>query len=245
MAAKKLTKQEMRDDQFRDVLSELYFGALNTISENWRAFAVGFAAVLLLLAGAFYLWQAHLAKEARASYLLGQVMDAYNAPVEATPAQGRSSQLSFPSEAQRAQAVDTRLAAYQQAVGASSPLALYYKALSQAQGGNASGAAATLDPVTKDAKLGSVALSLQARLYESQGQWDKAEADWKALTAISTPTWTKAEGFLALGAYYERRSMKDKAMQAYEQAETLAGQQSDETLAKKAKEKVDSLKGRA
>ncbi len=246
MASKKLTKHEMRDDQFRDILSELYFGALTTITENWRTFAVGFAVVLLVLAGAFYLWQMHLAKEEDASYLLGQVIEAYNAPVESgSAAQGNRRQPSYSSGLQRSQAVQTRLDAYKQKGSGKVPFASYYQALDQVQSGNLSGAETTITPLTKDPILAPIALTLRARIYEAQGLWDKAEGDWNALTSISTPAWTKADGFLALGEYYERRSQKDKATEAYSQVEKLAAADPFlEALGKRAQGKVEALKGR-
>ena len=246
MASKKLTKQEMRQDEFRTVLGELYFGALSYISENWKGFAIGFAAVLLLLAGAFYAWQAYEAKLGEESFLLGQVMEAYNAPVMAAAPNAPSQQLSFPSEAQRNQAVETRLASYVKDAGASDTLAIYYKALAQAEGGKVAEAITTLTPVATDAKYAPVGLSLRARLYETQSTWDKAEADWKALTAITTATWTPSDGWLALGEYYQRRGIKDRAIEAYQQVEKADGAGAkDDPMAKRATTKIEELKGAA
>lgn len=245
MSSKKLTKQEMREDEFRDVLAEVYFGTLGYVTEKWRAFAIGFVVVLLLLAGSFYLRESQQAKAAHNSYLLGQVMDAYNAPVEAAP-KGASSQLSYPSESQRTQAVDARLSAYSLAAGASSPMAVYYKALNQTRAGNLSDAATTVSTLTKNTELAPVALSMRARLYEGQAQWDKAEADYKSLTGLSTPAWTPADGWMALGDYYERRGQKDKAADAFGQVEKTVGKDaSDDALVKRAKAKLDEMKGAA
>jgi len=245
MASKKLSKQQMREDEFRDVLGEVYFGTLNYVTEKWRTFAVGFVVVLLLLAGAFYLWQNQQAKAAHDSYLLGQVMEAYGAPVDAA-SKGGSSRLTFTSEGQRTQAVETRLSAYAQSAGADAPLVVYYKALQQARTGNLSGATATVAPLAKDAKFAPVALSLRARLYEGQAQWDKAEADYKALTVSSTAAWTPADGWMALGEFYQRRGQKDKASDAFSQVEKAAGKDADEDpLAKRAKAKLEELKGAA
>ena len=243
MSSKRLSKQEMREDEFHSVLAEVYFGALGYITEKWRAFAIGFVVILLLLAGAFYLWQNQQVKAAQNSYLLGQVMDAYNAPVDAAP-KGASSQLSYASESQRAQAVDTRLSAYSQAAGANSPMAVYYRALVQARAGKLSEATTTVSVLTKNAELAPVALALRASLYEGQSQWDKAEADYKALAGLNTPTWTPADGWLALGDYYARRGQKDKAADAFGQVEkTLGKDASDDALAKRAKAKLDEMKG--
>lgn len=244
MASKKLTKQEMRQDEFRSVLAELYFGALGYISENWKTFAFGFAAILLLLAGAFFLWQSHQAKLGEESYLLGQVMEAYNAPIQTgvkTPGQ-----TSFASPSQRNQEVEARLAKYAKDAGASSPLALYYKALAQAEAGQMAEAVSTVTPLATDAKFAPIGLALRARLFEAQSNWDKAEADWKALTTTTTATWTPAEGWMALGQYYQRRAMKDKAIDAYQQVEKVAGADAkDNPLASSAKTKIEELKGAA
>lgn len=245
MSSKKLTKQQMREDEFRDVLAEVYIGALGYITEKWRAFAVGFVVIILMLAGAFYLWQNQQAKVAHNSYLLGQVMDAYSAPVEEAP-KGASSQLSFATEALRAQAVESRLSAYSNAAGAGSPMAVYYRTLIQARAGKLTEAAATIGALTKNAEYAPVAFSLRARLYEGLEQWDKAEADYKSLTGLTTPTWTPADGWLALGDFYERRSQKDKAADAYGQVEKAAGKDaSDDPLVKRAQGKLDEMKGAA
>jgi tetratricopeptide (TPR) repeat protein len=243
MSSKRLSKQEMREDEFRDVLAEVYFGALGYLTEKWKAFAIGFVVVLLMLAGAFYLWQNQQAKAAHSSFLLGQVMDAYNAPIEATP-KGGPGQLSYPSEAQRAQAVETRLTAYSKEAGAGSPMAVYYRALIQARAGNLSEATITVSALTKNAEFAPVAFSLRASLYEGQAQWDKAEADYKTLAGLTTPTWTPADGLMALGDYYERRGQKDKAADAFGQVEKAVGKDSSEDpLVKRAKTKIDEIKG--
>jgi hypothetical protein len=245
MASHKLTKQEMRQDEFRSVLAELYLGALGYISENWKGFAIGFAAVLLLLAGAFYLWQAHEAKLGEQSYLLGQVMEAYNAPVQAG-AKPQGQQTTFASAAQRDQEVSARLAKYTKDAGASAPIAVYYKALAQAQAGQVTEAIGTVTPVAADPKFSPIGLSLRARLYETQSNWDKAEADWKTLTTTTTATWTPAEGWFALAQYFQRRDLKDKAVDAYQQVEKAAGPDAkDDPLVRSAKSKIEELKGAA
>jgi|WetSurMetagenome_2_1015567.scaffolds.fasta_scaffold11827_5 tetratricopeptide (TPR) repeat protein len=245
MASHKLTKQEMRQDEFRSVLAELYFGALGYISENWKGFAIGFAAVLLLLAGAFYLWQAREAKLGEQSYLLGQVMEAYNAPVQAG-AKPQGQQVIFSSASLRDQAVNANLAKYSNEAGASSPLAVYYKALSQAEAGQTAEAISTVTPVAANPKFAPVGLALRARLYEVQSNWDKAEADWKALTTTTTPTWTPAEGWFVLAQYYQRRDMRDKAIDAFQQVEKTAGPDAkDDPIVRSAKSKVEELKGAA
>jgi hypothetical protein len=245
MASHKLTKQEMRQDEFRSVLAELYFGALGYISENWKGFAIGFAAVLLLLAGAFYLWQGYEAKLGEESYLLGQVMEAYNAPVQAG-AKPQGQQTIFSSDSQRDQEVSARLAKYTKDAGASSPLAVYYKALSQADAGQVADAISTVTPLTTNPKFAPIGLALRARLYETQSNWDKAEADWKSLTTTTTATWIPEEGWFALAQYYQRRDLKDKAIEAYQQVEKAAGPDAkDDPIARSAKSKIEELKGAA
>jgi tetratricopeptide (TPR) repeat protein len=243
MSSKRITKQEMREDEFRDVLAEVYFGVLGYISQKRRVLAIGFVVVLLMLAGAFYLWQNNQAKAAHSSFLLGQLMDAYNAPIEATPKDGPG-QLSYPSEAQRAQAVETRLTAYSQAAGTGSPMAVYYRALMQARAGKLSDAVTTVTALTGKAEFAPVALSLRASLHEGQSQWDKAEADYKTLAGLTTPTWTPADGLMALGEFYERRGQKDKAADAFGQVEKAVGKESsDDALVKRARAKIDEMKG--
>jgi tetratricopeptide (TPR) repeat protein len=248
MSSKRLSKQEMREDQFRDFLSEFYFGAIRSVEEHWQRYLVGLVVVLAAIAGGFFL--ANRMKEQRdhGSYLLGRVMEAYDAPVSDTP-NPNSSRLSFTSESAKTQEVATRLAAMEKAKGAgdSGRLAAVYQALSLAQAGKYAEAEKALGPVAADKNLAPVALLMRAKLREAQGQWDQAEQDYKSLCAAKSPSWLDAEGWWLLGGFYERRNQNEKALAAYEMVSKSLGPEAgeDNALAKRAKDQMETLKGKA
>lgn len=248
MTSKRLTKQEMREDQFRDLLSEFYFGAIRSVEEHWVNYLIGLLVVLGAIAGGFYLSNRLRDQRAQGSYLLAKVMEAYSAPVSDAP-DSNASQLSFKSESAKAQEVATRLAALEKAKGAgdSGKLAAFYQALTLAQSGKTADAEKALGPLVADKDLAPLALQLRARIREAAGQWDLAEADWKALTTLKNPSWLDAEGWYLLGGYYERRSQSDKAVGAYEMVAKSLGPEAgdDNALLKRAKDQMETLKGKA
>lgn len=254
MASRKITKHEMKQDQFRSFLSEFYFGLLSSMERHWQAYLIGFAAFLVAAAGGFYGWSKYESRRDHSSYLLAQLQEACDAPVEAKKS-GSPDQLSFTTQALKDSEVNARLAALERAGGASATLAGLYKASLQAEAGKISDALATVEPLTKNADTAAAALCLRARLYEAQGQWDKAEADWKSLTTFTGPNWPKGEGWWQLGKFYERRSQNDKAVAAYEMVEKTVGEPvakpdakgpaPEDPMVKRAKDQVEALKGKA
>lgn len=261
MASRRISKQQMREDQFRDFLSEFYFGTLGHMEKHWQAYGLGLVAAVLALAGGYYLWSIQNAKAAKASYLLGQVMDAYSAPVDPAT-KPVNNQLSFATDALRTQAFDARLAALKKSSGrgAAGAYAAYYTALDQARGGKLTEAEATLGPLVKNSDLAPLALFLRARLYEAGGQNADAESDLKTLAAMNTDRFPKGEGWWLLGQFYEKRGQKDKAIEAYEKARKAAevvpseaapaspaqaAASQEDPVAKRAKDKLEALKGGA
>ena len=249
MTSKRLSKQQMREDQFRDFLSEFYFGSLAAIENHWQATLVGLCILLVAIGGGYFVWSREQAKTAKASYLLSKVMDAYSAPIE-TGKSAQSGEETFSTQQQRTAAVQSNLTNLETEVGerATGGLATLYKGLAQADAGNLADAVKTISPLTGRAKTAPLALPLRARLYEAMGEWDKAEADWKSLASLSAPTMPKGEGWFLLGKFYERRDQKDKAIQAYQEAEKAvpaAKDQEQQGVAQRAKTQLEALKGKA
>ena len=249
MASKKLTKQDMRHDEFRDILSEIYFWSVKHLETYWKGYLTALAIILVAGSVGYFIWYRSETKNAQASYLLARVIEAYNAPVETSDknAAKKSAELSFKTDKEKDEAIKARLAELApKANGSSSALCEFYKALSQAQDGQIADAVAKVTPLTKDGELAPQALTLRARLYEAQSQWDKAEADWKALAALDKPTWPKGEGWYSLGQFYERRLQLDKAEECYEKAaKSVTGNDAkDDSLVKRAQTQLDAVKGK-
>lgn len=252
MASRKLSKQNMREDQVRDFLSEMYFGSLRHLEANWRSYTVGFALVVALTAGGLYLMQRWEKAGQLASYQLSGIMDAYDAPTGPDAKPRGLDAPTFANREARNRDVEKRVAEMA-GFGASTgtkDAGKLYNALALADAGKSAEALAAVTPLTKGSPLAPLALTLRARLYEAQGQFDKAEADWKALSTFQSPSIPKGEGLWELGQFYERRKENAKALEAYNKIEAVLPAakdgdtpQSEDPLTRRAKARIDALKG--
>jgi tetratricopeptide (TPR) repeat protein len=246
MASRKLTKQQMREDQFRDALTEIYVGTLTHLERFWKAYLAGLLVVAAAGAGGWYLWNRHRESLQERQYLLSRVMEALNAPVGEKADAGASPNLTFPSEAARQKEVESRFQAFsKEASGAARKTALLLEASSLLQKGKADEAVSRLSPLVSDGTYGPLALSLRAAAHEGAGRYDRAEADYKTLASLKSPLLPAGEGAWLLGQFYERRGQKEKALSAYEQAEKAlpeAEEGKEPGLLQRVKKRVEALK---
>ncbi len=250
MSRKKLTKKQMREDQFRDILEEFYFGVIEGLEKHWATYLAGLLALLIVGFGALYFWDSHKSHVAKSSYLLAQVMEAYNAPVGKDAQKQNGDQLHYATNVDRLQAVDTRLKSLDKQAGndTSGDLGVFYKALALADAGKVKEAISTVGPLTSNKRLAPIALGLRARLYESSGDWKDAEADWKALANLKTEDYPAGEGLWELAQFYERRGDDAKAIDTYKKIEGAAsGSEKDAQggLAQRARSRLEAIKGAA
>lgn len=220
MASRKLTKQQMREDQFRDALTEIYVGTLTHLERFWKAYLAGLLVASAAGAGGWYLWNRHLQGVEERQYLLGRVMEALTAPIQEKADAGSFRSLTFPNEQARRKEVESRFQAFsKKAAGPARKTAVLLEASSLLQMGKADEAASRLSPLISDGTYGPLALSLRAAAHEGAGRFDQAEADYKTLSTLKSPLLPPGEGAWLLGQFYERRGRKEKALAAYEQAE--------------------------
>ncbi len=250
MSRKKLTKKQMREDQFRDILEEFYFGVIEGLEKHWATYLAGLLLLLLVGFGALYFWDSHKSHMAKSSYLLAQVMEAYNAPVGKDAKKQNGDQLHFTTNADRLQAVDTRLKALDKQAGsdASGDIGIFYKALAQADAGKVKEAISTVGPLTTNKQLASLALGLRARLYEASGDIKDAEKDWKTLSGLKTEEYPAGEGLWELAQFYERQGDDAKAIDTYKKIEGAASDSEKDAqggLAQRARSRLEAIKGAA
>lgn len=246
----KLSKHQIREDHIHDILAEGYGNILLSLRDSWKLYAGIGAGALLVALGGVILWNARSSKAEKASELLSKVQSAYNGQI--APSGGISKpddqdNPTFPNEEARRKDVDKYLAEMKsKGAGVPERIGTLYTALEDANRGKAEQALKTLGPLTSDSDIGPLALKVRAKIYEGQGQWDKAEADWKAYSISKNPTVPKGQGLYLLGQFYERHQQKDKAVEAYEKALTALSQAPDEDpLKTRIKAQVSSLKGAA
>lgn len=249
MASRKLSKQEMRQDQFRSLLSEAFVASIRSLETHWKVYLAGLAVLVASAAGAFAFWTHLEDKKAERSHRLNEVIEAFAAPIGEAPAAGAASRLSFPDEAKKATEVEKRLKALEaEGTGGSGSLTAFYQAISLARQGKAREAAVALEPAAKGGVLAPLALPMRGGLYETLGDFPKAEADFKALSQLEAATLPKGEGFWQLGQYYERRGEKAKAVEAYKKIEDLMrGTEEGEepSILQRARKRLEALEGAA
>jgi tetratricopeptide (TPR) repeat protein len=249
MASRRLSKQDMRQDQFRSLLSEVFVASIRSLETHWKFYLAGLAVVVASTAGAFAFWIHLQDKRAERSHRLNEVIEAFAAPVGPPPSAGAAAGLNFADEAKKSAEVEKRLKALEaEGSGGSGSLTVFYRAVSLAREGKAKEAVAALEPAAKSRVLAPLALPLRGGLHETLGDYAKAEADFKALSELGSPTLPKGEGLWQLGQYYERRGEKAKALEAYRKLEEgYQGTEEGEepSLLQRAKKRVEALKGAA
>ena len=246
----KLTKHQIKDDRVHDILVEGYGNLLGTLESHWQLYLWFFLGVVVVGIGGFFGWTWWSSRTAKAYLALDKVQEAYSATISpsgsVSPAD--SATPSFPSAEARDKEVQKLLGDLKKtgSPGEVGDISKFYDVMQLAGSGKVSEAETALGPLVGNAKFKHVALRLRARLYESQSQWDMAEADWKALAALKSQLVPEEEGLWLLGQYYERRQDSAKAIESYDKALTLMSKApEDSTLKSKFKKQIESLKGAA
>lgn len=246
MASRKLTKQQMREDQFRDALTEIYVGTLTHVERYWKAYLAGLLVAAVAGAGGWFFWNRHRENVKEQQYLLGQVMEALTASVNEKTDAVPSGNLTFPSEQARQKEVESRFKTLSKdASGARRKAALLLETSFLLRKGKTDEAVSRLSPLVSDGTYGPLALSLRAAAHEGAGRYESAEADYQSLAALKSPLMPPGEGAWLLGQFYERRGQKEKALKAYAQAEKAfpASEEGQEPgLLQRVKKRMEAVK---
>ncbi len=249
--SKKLTKQEMRQDAFRDFLSLAYKDVEQSLENHWKVYVAGLVAFLALLAGGMQAFNYYEARQDKASMRVAKVMEAFNAPVLAAddPARKELSSrqsLFFGTNQARDAEVTKRIEEALKGGGPSQTrdLVVLCKAEEAARAQRYDEAITVSDPLCGSSPLGEVAVMFQARVFEAAKKADKAEAAWKKVAAMKSLLLPDGSGQELLGEYYERAGDKAKAEDAYKSAQAvLAAKCGDnDPMLARVKERLEQLK---
>lgn len=252
MAGKRLTKQQMREDQFRDALEEIIFGFLDNVEKHARAYLIGLVVAILVIGGTLWFVRFRANRLEQGSFLLSRVVDAYSAPVDASGKKPRNGGDVFKNKSLKDKAIEQRISSLKEVRGAGSSLkyAEFYQAMLDARKGKVDEAIKLLSPLTGDSKIAPLALIARARLYESSGKLKKAEGDWTAIANGKYDGLAPGEGWWELGSFYERSGQVKKALQAYSKIEAPEQQKANpvqqgngQSLSARAEKRVKALKG--
>jgi len=251
MAGKRLTKQQMREDQFRDALEEIIFGFLENIEKHTKGYLIGLVVAVLLIGGTLGFMRVRASRLEEGSFLLSKVMDAYSTPVGEAGKNAGAKGDNFKSETLKDKAIEQRISALKGVSGAGSSVkyAAFYQAMLKAKEGKLDEAVKLLSPLTRDRNIASLALSARARLYEASGKLKEAEKDWSTLAKGGYPGMPPGEGWWLLGSFYERTGQDQKAVDAYskieapEKSEKPVRPGGAQSLSERAAQRVKALKG--
>ncbi len=246
MASKKLTKRDLRDDAFRDILADGYRTISMSLENYWYWYLGVLGGALLLLILGYTYWTMQQGKTEHASLLIGEIQETFNAPIQETPNEANPLQKTFKTTEARGEEL-LALATQLEETGGSGKnrtVAEVYSILEAAREGDVDQAILELEPLTKDPRVGTVALRLRAFLYEDKNQFDKAEQDWIKLSEIKTELLPAGTGYWMLGQFYERQEDTEKAVAAYEKGEAaLAAAEDDDALKSRITSQIATLKG--
>jgi len=248
MASRKLTKRDLREDAFRDMLADGYRTILGSLERHWTLYTGIAVGIFLLVLLSYFLWNAHVKKTSNASYILAEITQTYDARITEEEQPATSVLPTFRDEKARDAKIESLLSDLEEAGGASAnrKAGMLYRAAHLQRSGKTAEAAEAVSPLVKDDVFGPLALRFRALLYESDQKWDLAEADWKNLAARRSPTLPAGEGPWLLGSYYERRSENAKAIEAFEQAAAMLEERpEDDGLKTRVTGKLETLKGEA
>lgn len=249
---KRLTKEDMRHDAFRDMLTVAYRDVEGGLERHWRLYLAALVLLLAAFLGAKYAIDSLHARKDEASFRLAKVVEAYNAPVLAKDDPSRESFVRqggvfFDSDAARAAEVTKRLDEAAKTGGATQSMVALYKAMAAARGGKVDEALSLAAPVTADPTAGPLAVMFVARLYEAKRQPDKAEEAWKKLAGMKSDLLPEGSAQALLGDYYDRAGNEAKAKEAFTAAEAaLKGKAADDDpLLTRVKSRLEQLKATA
>jgi len=252
--SKKLTKEEMRHDAFRDALTTAYRSVEHSLEHHWKLYLGGLVLFLLLFVIGQYAWYQVRESRDAASFRVSQVAEAYSAPVlkaddKARETYRRQGTLYFDSEAARTEELQKRLTEAQKAGGpeADRRIVALYSAMAAARAGKPDDALALVAPLAGDKALGPVAVMFEARVREAKRDAAGAEAAWKKLSTMTGPGFPEGAGLDLLADYYERSGQPAKARETWAALETaLKGKVAEEdALVSRARSKQEQLKGAA
>lgn len=251
---KKLTKEEMRHDAFRDALTTAYRSVEHSFEHHWKLYLGGLALFIVLFAAGQYAW--HRVRQGRdeASFRVSRVVEAYGAPVlkaddKSRDVYRRQGTLFFDTDAARAEEVQKRLAEARKAGGpeADRKVLTLYAAMASAREGRADEALSQVAPLVSDGVLAPVAVMFQARVLEAKRDAAGAEAAWKKLSTMTGPGFPEGSGLELLAEYYERSGQPARARETWAAIESaLKGKVAEEdALVSRARSKQEQLKGAA
>lgn len=215
-------KKSERHRAKRDDLATVFERVVFYLEDNLRQAALVAAGVVALVLGTLGAYDWMEAREQSASFLLGQIIQTYRAPLafsqeaQQAPAGVTTYSTAEERDAKVVEQADRLLAGY----GAShaAPKALYYKALGLSGQKKYDEAAKTLDEILRRYSadfLAPLARYELGRVRETQGNPAEALIQFQAVAEDARGFFPREEALLAVGRCQEAMGKKDEALTTY------------------------------
>lgn len=243
MAAKHLTRKEIRQDRFYAILYQTY----DWLADNSKLLIAGLALLLLAFLGS-YAWRNYQqGHNAEIQHAFAQALETYHARIVTpdAPDQPAATGKSFKSARERNQkALEefSRLAEDYSGVRLGH-LARYYVAILQEELGQSEKAEATLKSLIEsadEAEIKNLCRNYLAYVSQVQGNNEQAIQAWKAILDDPSPNFPSQKVLFNLAAAYEEVGNPEEALKHYRR---LISEFPNGENARQAQSRVDYLEG--
>ncbi len=244
MQRRKLKKQEIRKDPFREFLAKTFTEIETSFETNWKSYLFGFIALIVAVALIYFYIQGVQLKKEKTSYLITQILETAQAPVldKNDPIRDnyKKSQMKyFTSSDDKTTELKKQIKEFEDLSPSKDQkcAVMLAKASSDAKSGNYSEALKTLEEISRNSKYRPSALQMMANIYEIQKDNEKAENIYKELAKLNSPDLPKPIGLKLLADFYERQNKMDDAIKTYKDILTFMEQNKN----KESKEPPETL----
>lgn len=177
-------------------------------------YGLGALAVIGILVGIFYLWNSR--SNATAQAALGKAIETSQAIVSATPQPAGSTQKSFKTERERAEASIAEFQAVSEKFGgAVGEKAKYFAAVNRLMIDRPTGIEELRGLSNSDSSTGKLSKFALAQALADDGKYDEAVPLYQALASDKDPILAKETINFALGKIYEKQGNKQQAADIY------------------------------
>lgn len=222
MVKRKLKKEEIRKDPFREFLAKTFSEIESSLEEYWKYYLIGFGLLVLIVAGVYFYMDNHQRKMEQNDLLVNEILEIADAPVMAKDNPDReryvkSGMKTYLTDEERFSELNRKI----NELFANGPSksqkngSMMAKASLLAKRGNYDESLKIADEIFKDSRFKVSALMLKGRIYEIQNDFSKAEVVYKEISELNTNDLPKPLGLKFLGEFYQRNNKKDEALKAY------------------------------
>jgi tetratricopeptide (TPR) repeat protein len=237
-------------DSFQETVGQKIESAGKVFEGQGRNILYGLAAlaVLLIALSIFYVWNRRA--EATAQTALGKAIETSQAVVSASPAPAGSTQKTFKTEKERAEASIAEFEAVASKFGGKvGEKAKYFAAVNRLSLDRAAAAAELEALAANNDAVGTLSKFALAQLKAEDGKTDEAIAAYQQLVALNDPILSKDTINLEIAKLYEKQDKKKEAADIYYEIAKAASEAKDQDgkpmpmsqTAREAKDKLTEL----